>query len=111
MAELSQLEQLVCFAQCGPLSRAAEQLHLTQPALSRSMQRLEEEFRVPLFERRRNRLVLNENGLLAVQYARRVLDQAQDMLDQVRAAPSRRRPARLRPCGSWCPFCPGCTRA
>lgn len=85
MPELYQLEQLVCFARCGTLSRAAGQLHLTQPALSRSMQRLEEEFRVPLFERRKNRLTLNENGRLAVQQAQKVLDQSQRMLDEVRA--------------------------
>lgn len=91
MPELSQLEQLVCFAQCGTLSQAAQRLHLTQPALSRSMQRLEEEFRVPLFERRKNRLTLNENGQLAVQHAQRVLDQTQEMLDQVRAADRARR--------------------
>lgn len=45
MPELFQLEQLVCFAECGTLSQAAERLHLTQPALSRSMQRLEAEDR------------------------------------------------------------------
>lgn len=91
MPELYQLEQLVCFAECGTLSRAAERLHLTQPALSRSMQRLEEEFRVPLFERSKNRLALNENGRLAVQHAQKVLAQSQDMLDQVRAFDRARR--------------------
>lgn len=91
MPELFQLEQLVCFAECGTLSHAAERLHLTQPALSRSMQRLEAEFRVPLFERRKNRLLLNENGRLAVQHARQVLAQSQEMLEQVRAFDRSRR--------------------
>ena len=39
--EIYQLEQLLAFAECGTLSGAAERLHLSQPALSRSMQRLE----------------------------------------------------------------------
>lgn len=51
MVELSQLEQLLLLAECETLSRAAEQLHLSQPALSRSMQRLETELQVTLFDR------------------------------------------------------------
>ena len=56
MFELYQLQQLLVVAGCGTLSGAAEQLHLSQPALSRSMQRLEREVQVPLFVRRKNRI-------------------------------------------------------
>lgn len=55
MVELSQLEQLLLLAECGTLSRAAEQLHLSQPALSRSMQRLETELQVTLFDRQKTK--------------------------------------------------------
>ena len=41
------------------------------PALSRSMQRLENEIQVPLFIRRKNKIELNENGKLAVEYAKK----------------------------------------
>ena len=41
--ELYELRQLVAFAECGTLSNAAEALHLSQPALSRNMKKLEEE--------------------------------------------------------------------
>ena len=51
MIELHQLIQLIAFAEQGTLSRAAETLHLSQPALSRSMQKLEQELKVTLFER------------------------------------------------------------
>ena len=43
MIELSQLEHLAALAQYGTLSRAAEALNTSQPVLSRTMQRLEEE--------------------------------------------------------------------
>lgn len=43
MIEIHLFEQLVAFASCGTLSAAADQLHISQPALSRSMQRLEDE--------------------------------------------------------------------
>ena len=54
MMELYQLIQLVAISDCGTMSSAAEKLHLSQPALSRSMQKLEEELQVALFERQKN---------------------------------------------------------
>lgn len=85
MIELLQLEHLLAFSEYGTLSKAAEELHTSQPALSRSMQKLEEELRVPIFERQKNKMVLNKNGELAVDYAKRVLNQANDMVERVRA--------------------------
>lgn len=84
MFELYQLQQLIIVAECGTLSGAAEQLHLSQPSLSRSMQRLENEIQVPLFIRHKNRIELNENGRLAVEYARKIADQADDMVNSIR---------------------------
>lgn len=84
MIELSCLEQLVTFAEQGTLSKAAEQLHMSQPTLTRAMQNLEDEFQVPLFEHKKNRLTLNENGKLAVEYAYKILEQSADMLERVR---------------------------
>mgnify|MGYP002466704838 CR=1 FL=1 len=80
MFDLYQLEQLLMIAERGTLSGAAEQQHLSQSALSRSMQRLEREIGVPLFLRRKNRIELNENGRLAVEYAKKILDQTHDMV-------------------------------
>ena len=57
--ELYQLEQLLAFAECGTLSGAAERLHLSQPALSRSMQRLEGVLQVSLFDRQKNKIKYN----------------------------------------------------
>ena len=48
MIELHFWEQLVAIADCGTISAASEKLHLTQPALSRSMKRLEELLGVPI---------------------------------------------------------------
>ena len=72
MVETSLLEQLVAFHDYKTLSAAAEHLLTSQPALSRSMRKLEEEFGVTLFERSKNRLLLNENGILAAEGARQV---------------------------------------
>lgn len=85
MIELAQLEQLAAFAEYGTLSKAAEKLHMSQPTLTRAMQKLESAFGVPLFLRTKNRLELNENGKLAADYAARILRQTQDMVQLVRA--------------------------
>lgn len=85
MIEIYLLEQLDAFARFGTLSRASEELHLTQPSLTRSMQKLEELIGVPIFERTKNKLSLNENGLIAAEYARRILDEEDRMVDHLRA--------------------------
>ena len=51
MLDLSELEQLTAFEDCGTLSKAAEKLHISQPTITRTMQHLEETFGVPLFSR------------------------------------------------------------
>ena len=85
MPELYQLNQLLAIAECGTMSGAAERLHLSQPALSRSMQRLESILQVTLFDRQKNKITLNQNGKLAVDQARRMVQQVHDLVEQVRA--------------------------
>lgn len=85
MFELYQLEQLLAVAECGTLSNAADRLHISQPALSHSMQRLEAELKVPLFLRQKNRVELNENGRLAVEYARQIVGQSRSMISRIQA--------------------------
>lgn len=89
--EIYQLEQLLAFAECGTLSGAAERLHLSQPALSRSMQRLEAELQIPLFDRQKNKIEFNENGRMAVEYARQVMEKCQDMISRIQAFDRSRR--------------------
>ena len=55
MFELNQLEQLVTIAKYGTLSEAAQKLYISQPALSRSMQKFEKEVGFPLFGHKKNR--------------------------------------------------------
>lgn len=86
MFELSQLEQLLAFARYGTLSAAAEHLHLSQPALSRSMRRLEEDLSVPLFTHAKNKIAFNENGELAVKYAEQIVREAREMKTNLLAA-------------------------
>ena len=84
MVELRQLEQLVTIADRGTLSAAAEELHISQSALSRSIQRLEAELGIPLFTRSKNRSVFNPVGEKAVEYARLVLRNVANYTDELR---------------------------
>lgn len=80
MLEIIQLEQLISFAKHGTLSGAADELHLSQPALTRSMQKLEQELNVTIFVRHKNRIGLNETGQLAVEYAKAILKAKEQMV-------------------------------
>lgn len=79
--KIEQLEQLVAIHAHGTVSGAAEALYMSQPAVSRSIQALEAELGQPLLERSRNRVSLNEAGLVALAHARRVLDDLRAMRD------------------------------
>ncbi len=91
MFELNQLEQLLAIEKYKTLSNAAEYLNISQPALSRSIQRLEEELEVPLFERRKNKLSFNEDGLHALEYAKRIVELSHEMKEALAAAAKARR--------------------
>jgi len=62
--DLSLLRSLLAVAEHGAITEAANALGLSQPALSRRIQQLEESFGTPLLERSRRGVVLNEMGRL-----------------------------------------------
>lgn len=84
MIELNQLQQLICIAKNKTISKASEELHISQPALSRSMQRLEMELDVQIFDRYVNKVILNQNGELVVKHAKHILDNIDEMIFEVR---------------------------
>ena len=101
MIEIYLLEQLVAFARHGTLLRAAEELHITQPALSRSMKKIEELLGVQIFDRQNSRISLNETGRLAADYAARVLRADREMIERVTAFDRSQRTISI---GSCAPF-------
>ena len=79
MIEFNQLEHLVAIAKNKTISKAAEELLISQPGLTKSMQRLEEDLGLSLFNRKKNKIELNDNGLLAVEFAKKLLDGREEM--------------------------------
>lgn len=72
----------------GGFSRAAEELHLTQPAISDQVRKLEEEYDVLLFNRLKKRVKLTPQGERLLEITRRLFDseaQALELLSESRA--------------------------
>ena len=68
-----QLRHFLAVLDLGSLSAAAEVVHLSLPALSRSLRSLEDELRVPLFDRQDRRLRPTPYALLYAERARRIV--------------------------------------
>ena len=98
MLNLEELKQLVAFADYGTLAKVAEEFHISTPSVTRSMQNLEESFGVALFRRGKNRITLNETGEVAVACARKLLQEAEQTLSQVRTFDARRKTIVIKSC-------------
>lgn len=83
MIDFNQLEHLVAIAKNKTISKAAEELLISQPGLTRSMQRLEEDLGLSLFDRKKNKIELNENGKLAVEFAEKLLNGREEMIKEL----------------------------
>jgi len=68
-----QLRHLLAVVETGSVSAAADRVHLSQPALSRSLRALEDELRAPLFDRRDRRLVPTPFAQAFLARARRIV--------------------------------------
>lgn len=77
MVLTAQVEGFLEIARQRNLSRAAEQLHLTQPALTARLRALEEELGSPLFERSRRGMRLTEAGRAFLPFAERAVESLQ----------------------------------
>jgi DNA-binding transcriptional LysR family regulator len=82
--ELYQLRSFTVVAEEGHLTRAAERLHVSQPAVSGQIKALEQELGLRLFERSASGMVLTVAGKELLATAQRVLTAAEDMKQKAR---------------------------
>ncbi|MBB1124118.1 LysR family transcriptional regulator [Limosilactobacillus albertensis] len=78
------LEELVTFAKYKTLARTASELNVTQPTITRGMQKLEGELGVPLFDRQPNRITLTKTGELAAEKASTLLQANQQFVTEIK---------------------------
>lgn len=83
MLNIKQVRHLVTIADAGTLQKASEKLHITQPALTKSMQALEYDLDAKLFERIGRKLQLTAIGEELVINGRRILRSVRDTEDMV----------------------------
>lgn len=78
--ELYQLRTFLAIADEGTLTRAAEKLFTSQPAVSAQLKTLEEELGVRLFDRSARGMKLTREGVQLQEKARRIVDSARDFV-------------------------------
>lgn len=76
---LRRLESFLAVVRCGTVTRAAQELHIAQPALSRQLKTLQRELRVDLFEPAGVGLQLTPAGQAFLPHARRLVQESQRM--------------------------------
>jgi DNA-binding transcriptional LysR family regulator len=82
--EMIEIEAFVTIAESGTFTRAAESLHLSQPAISRRIELLERELGAPLFERMPKGVRLTEAGSAFLPHAQTILAAVRDGAAAVR---------------------------
>src|SRR6266513_1326279 len=84
--DLDELRSFLTLASELHFRKAAERLFVSQPALSKQIQKLEEKTGGALFERTRRKVALREAGRVLIPLAERLLRDSQAALDRVRQA-------------------------
>ena len=84
--DVTSLEYFKIIAESGSLTKAAQQLHITQPAMSAMLKKLEEELGVELFDRSPNRIYLNKTGEIALIHVNTILRNVEQLKADVLSA-------------------------
>ena len=77
--DITALEYFKIIAESGSLTKAAQQLHITQPAMSAMLKKLEDELGAPLFDRSANRIYLKKTGEIALIHVITILRNVEQM--------------------------------
>lgn len=72
---LQQLKYILAISETGSMNKAAEQLYVSQPSLTSSVQELEKEIDIKIFNRSGRGVTLTNDGAEFIKYARQVVGQ------------------------------------
>ena len=89
--EFKSVKFFIAVAECGNITRAAEQLGIVQPALTRQINQLEEEFGVRLFNRLPRGVQLTAAGREFLEHCRRIVDEIERARHEITAQGSQPR--------------------
>jgi DNA-binding transcriptional LysR family regulator len=92
---LNQLEYFCAVCRCHSISRAAEELYVSQPTISTSIRELEREFHLQLFSHGKNRIALTPDGDAFYRRAAEILEGTRSLTDDFLALGASQRPVRI----------------
>lgn len=84
--QIEQLEYVIEVAKAGTITKASENLHVTQSAISQSLSLLEKELGVTLFHRSRTGTVPTEEGHKVIQKAYELIKIVQELKDEMHSS-------------------------
>ncbi|HYF94558.1 MAG TPA: LysR family transcriptional regulator [Symbiobacteriaceae bacterium] len=82
---MQDLATFIAVVRCGSMSKAAQELHLSQPAISQRLRALEEEYGLPLLRRTNRGVEVTPAGDILSRYARRLLNLDKLMQEELNA--------------------------
>ena len=83
LIETSQLQTLVAVAKAKSFSKAADELHVTQSAISQSIKNLEKKLSISLFKRSGKKVIMTHEGEKLYQMAQSFLSQMEETLEEI----------------------------
>ena len=81
--DLNSLKALIAFDEHKTLLKTAEALHISQPALTIIMKKLEKSLGISIFNREKNKISLNDNGLYFVSLSKNLLKQHDETINKL----------------------------
>ncbi|WP_230868391.1 LysR family transcriptional regulator [Iocasia frigidifontis] len=86
MLSLRQLRIFIFVCKTGSMTKTAEELYMTQPAVSQTILDLEDSLNVRLFDRIKNSLVLTNTGEILLEYSQKIIhlmEETEDVIDRI----------------------------
>ena len=93
--KLQQLRYYEAAGRLRSITRAAEEMHVSQPSVSMAIQELEREFGLVLIQRKYQGFALTAEGEMLLEHAKELLHHADNVSEQMSILGRRRRPVRL----------------
>lgn len=81
--DINQLQYIKMIGETKHMSKAAEKLYISQPALHKALRKVEEELNSTLFYRNGHELLPTDTGQLVLEYANNIINSMDEMKDKI----------------------------
>jgi len=81
--DIREMKYIDMIAQTKSMTKAAQNLHISQPALHKSLRKVEEEFNTTFFYRKGHEALPTDTGLVVLEYVRRTVESLNEMQERI----------------------------